>query len=198
MRKPWFHLADRLQRRLEQHRLNKRWDGLRAMGMQIAPRVFLPASTWIDESFCFLISIGERSGFGERCSILAHDAQMNEFTGASRAGRVVIHPSSHIGGGSIILPGVEIGPRTIVAAGSVVSRSLPADTVCGGNPARVLCSLDEYLERQRGQIESCPHFDSRQVGEQKAEILRAVAEGDAYMITEPRYSERLREWSADK
>lgn len=46
-----------------------------------------------------------------------------------------------IGGGAIILPGVTIGDRAVVGAGSVVTRDVPADVVVAGNPARVLKTL---------------------------------------------------------
>ena len=46
-----------------------------------------------------------------------------------------------IGGGAIILPGVSIGDRTIIGAGSVVTRSIPAGVLAAGNPCRVLRSL---------------------------------------------------------
>lgn len=48
-----------------------------------------------------------------------------------------------IGQGAIILPGVVLGPRTIVGAGSVVTKSFP-DGYCviGGNPAKVIKTLD--------------------------------------------------------
>ena len=86
---------------------------------------------------------------------------MDEFLDAGRIGKVVFHPHTHIGARSVILPGVEIGPRTIVGAGSVVSRSLPPDTVCAGNPARVVCSLDQYLMWHRSRLKSCETFDYR-------------------------------------
>jgi len=53
---------------------------------------------------------------------------------------------------------VEIGPRTIVGAGSVVTRSLPPDSVASGNPARVVCSLEEYLDKHRRRLERAPVF----------------------------------------
>lgn len=43
-----------------------------------------------------------------------------------------------IGGGSIICPGVSIGDRTVIGAGSVVTRDIPADVVAAGNPCRVI------------------------------------------------------------
>jgi maltose O-acetyltransferase len=152
--------------------------------MEIGADVWLPASTWIDTSFCYLISIGDHCGFGEECLILAHDAQMDEFLDAARIGRVIVHPSCHIGARTVILPGVEIGPRTIVGANSVVTKSLPPDTVCAGNPARVICGLDEYLEKHRAQMKALPTFEyGRQIEtpESRAAIRRAVQDGDAYI-----------------
>lgn len=43
-----------------------------------------------------------------------------------------------IGGGAIICPGVTIGDRTVIGAGSVVTKSIPADVIAAGNPCRVL------------------------------------------------------------
>ena len=48
-----------------------------------------------------------------------------------------------IGGGAIILPGVTIGDRSVIGAGSVVVRDVPAATVVVGNPARILRALDD-------------------------------------------------------
>jgi maltose O-acetyltransferase len=181
----WLKRAKNL---LERKRLERRWAQLRALGMQIGDRVNLPASTFIDTSHCFLISIGDDTGFGPDCLILAHDAQMDEYLDAARLGRVIIHESCHIGARTAILAGVEIGPRTIVGANSVVSRTLPPNTVCAGNPAKVLCTLDEYLEKHRERMKTRPTFEYLQYDirfltpERKAELIRAVADGDAYMV----------------
>jgi maltose O-acetyltransferase len=143
---------------IEQKRLERRWARLRDQGMHIGDDVWLPASTWIDTAHCHLISVGDHTGFGEDCMLLAHDAQMDEYLDAARIGRVVIRESCHIGARCVVLPGVELGPRTIVGANSVISRSLPGDSVCAGNPAKVLCSLDEYLERHRQRLREVPNF----------------------------------------
>jgi maltose O-acetyltransferase len=180
-----WSLASAVNTRLDRARLARRWATLRQLGMTIGDDVFLPASTWVDTSHCFLITIGDHVGFGEECLILAHDAQMDEFLDAARIGRVIVHPSCHIGARTVILPGVEIGPRTIVGANSVVVKSLPPDSVCAGNPARVICSLDEYLQKHRGQITTSPSFqyESRMPTlERRAAMRVAVREGDAYVV----------------
>jgi len=51
---------------------------------------------------------------------------------------VVIKKNAWIGAGAIILPGVTVGENSVVAAGAVVSRDVPANTVVGGVPAKVL------------------------------------------------------------
>jgi maltose O-acetyltransferase len=113
---------------------------------------------------------------------------MDEFLDAGRIGRVVIHESCHIGIRSVILAGVEIGPRTIVGANSVVSKSLPPDTVCAGSPAKVICSLQEYLERHRAAIAKGPRFEYDQYSlqyltpERRNELCEAVRDGDAYIV----------------
>ena len=48
-----------------------------------------------------------------------------------------------VGSGAIILPGVTIGSRTVVGAGSVVSRSLPENVLAVGNPCRVIRPIDD-------------------------------------------------------
>lgn len=47
-----------------------------------------------------------------------------------------------IGGGAIINPGVTIGDEAVVASGAVVTKDVPSRTVVGGNPARVIKTID--------------------------------------------------------
>ena len=54
---------------------------------------------------------------------------------------IVIEDNVWIGGGAILLPGVTIGRSAVVGAGAVVPRSVPANTVVAGNPARVIREL---------------------------------------------------------
>jgi len=56
---------------------------------------------------------------------------------------VRIEDNVWIGGGAILLPGVTVGRNSVVGAGSVVTRSIPADCVAVGNPCRVIKHLAE-------------------------------------------------------
>ena len=57
------------------------------------------------------------------------------------AAPIVIGDNVWLGGGVIVCPGVTIGANTVVGAGAVVTRDLPADVVAVGNPARVIREL---------------------------------------------------------
>jgi maltose O-acetyltransferase len=56
---------------------------------------------------------------------------------------VAIGADVWVGGGAIILPGVTVGSRAVIGAGSVVTRDIPADVFAAGNPCRVIRSLDD-------------------------------------------------------
>jgi maltose O-acetyltransferase len=187
MLEPILDLASHFKAKLDRIRLERRWRKLRALGMHIGQGVNLPASTWVDTSACYAISIGDWCGFGEQCLILAHDAQMDEFLDAGLVAKVMIHESCHFGSRAVILPGVEVGPRTIVGSNSVVAKSLPPETVCAGIPAKVICSLDEYLERHSSRIAARPQFPWTEYNtnawtpERREELLATLEEGPVYI-----------------
>lgn len=65
-------------------------------------------------------------------------------------GKVTIRKNAWIGAKAMILPGVTVGENAVVAGGSVVTKDVEANTVVGGNPARVL----KYLDAQtNGKVE---------------------------------------------
>jgi maltose O-acetyltransferase len=183
-----YNQARKIKNDFEVKRKIKRWENLRGMGMVIGKGVNLPASTWIDVSHCFLISIGDNCGFGDLCIILAHDAMPNEYIDSTRIGKVIIHESCHFGVNTVILPGVEIGPHSIVGANSVVATNIPPRTVAAGNPAKVVCTLDEYLERHKKAMTTKPVFQYKQydikyiTAEGKREMLEKLTGSDGYIV----------------
>lgn len=62
-------------------------------------------------------------------------------------GKVVIEDWAYIGAYSQIMPGVTIGEGALVAAGSIVTKSVTPHTVVGGNPAKFICTVQEYFDK---------------------------------------------------
>ena len=62
-------------------------------------------------------------------------------------GKIKIGDRTFIGEGAKIMAGVTIGSDVIVGAGAVVTKSIPDNTVVGGNPARFICYTNEFYER---------------------------------------------------
>jgi acetyltransferase-like isoleucine patch superfamily enzyme len=102
----------------------------------------------------WLISIGDRVTISTSVTLLTHDGTgwLHRDENGRRYRYAPIHIGSDvfIGAGAIVLPGTRIGDRVIVAAGSVVTKSIPAGSVVGGNPARWLGSYEEQMEKIAG------------------------------------------------
>ena len=62
-------------------------------------------------------------------------------------GKIKVSDGVYIGACSMIMAGVTIGEGALVAAGSIVTKSVPPHTVVAGNPARFICTVDEYIEK---------------------------------------------------
>ena len=91
------------------------------------------------------VRIGAYSMFGPGVQILT---PMHPFNAARRReqefGKAVeIGSDVWVGGGAIILPGVRIGSRAVIGAGSVVTRDVPEQTFAAGNPCRVIRDITE-------------------------------------------------------
>lgn len=103
----------------------------------------------LDPAHCWLISIGDNVTLAPNVHILAHDASTCKHLGYARIGRVDIGNNVFIGASTIILPGVKIGDNSIIGANSTVSRNIPKNSVAVGSPARVICSIDDYITRNK-------------------------------------------------
>lgn len=94
------------------------------------------------------ITIEDNVMIGGGCQIydtdfhsIAYDDRVLRGDKATKSAPVKIREGAFIGTSSIILKGVEIGERSVVAAGSVVGKSIPSNEIWGGNPCRFIKKL---------------------------------------------------------
>ncbi|MDE4085891.1 acyltransferase [Planococcus maritimus] len=104
----------------------------------------------------YLITIGNNVTITVGVRFITHDGGMwtvrkarPEYEYANIVGKIVIGDNVFVGMDSLLLPGISIGDNSIVAAGSVVTKSFPSNSVIGGNPARLITDLDTYIDRNK-------------------------------------------------
>ena len=112
----------------------------------------------IDDSHTWLIELGDDVTLAPRVHILAHDASTKTHLGYTKIGRVTIGNRVFIGAESVILPGVTIGDDVIIGANSTVTHDIPAGSVAVGSPARVICTIEEYLNKERERMKTAPVY----------------------------------------
>lgn len=128
-----------------------------SMGMKVGQDFGRLHGVILDPSHCWLIEIGDHVTMAPRVHILCHDASTKRYLNYTKIGRVTIGNNVFIGAESVVLPGVTIGSNVIIGANSTVTHHIPDNSVAAGSPARVICTLEEYLakEKQRMAVSPC-------------------------------------------
>jgi maltose O-acetyltransferase len=110
--------------------------------------VFLGAQVFVNFNCVFLdcaaITIGNRVQVGPGVQLLAADHPLDPAQrrdGLELAAPIEVGDNVWMGGGAIVCPGVSIGADSVIGAGSVVTRDIPAGVVAVGNPCQVLRSV---------------------------------------------------------
>lgn len=122
----------------------------RHLGVTIGKHCFISTREWSNEPY--LIKIGDHVQVTRCVSVHTHGGGQSirkEHPDFDVFGKVVIEDWAYIGAYSQIMPGVTIGEGALVAAGSVVTKSVAPHTVVGGNPARYICTTEEFYERNK-------------------------------------------------
>ena len=113
----------------------------------------------IDPPHCWLISIGNNVALAPGVHILAHDGSTKQMLGYTKVGRVYIGNNVFIGAETVVLPNVKIGDDCIIGAASVVTKDIPSSSVAVGNPARVIMTTQEYLQKNKEQMNKTNLYD---------------------------------------
>lgn len=95
---------------------------------------------------CSPITIGDNVMFGPNVSLFAagHPVHPAPRTAGWEYGRTItIGSRVWIGGNTVVNPGVTIGENSVIGAGSVVTKDIPANVIAAGNPCRVLRQITD-------------------------------------------------------
>ena len=120
----------------------------RINGVNLGTGNFINSNFWSTEPY--LITVGNNCQITKGVKIFTHGGSMAarvKYPNFDSFGKVVIGDNVYLGTNTLIMPGVKIGNNVMVAAGSVVTNSVPSHVVIGGNPARIICTVDQYIER---------------------------------------------------
>lgn len=122
----------------------------RHIGVSIGEHCLISTRYWSSEPY--LITIGNHVQVTDCVSFHTHgggNSIRREHPDFEAFGKIRVEDWAYIGAWSHIMAGVTIGEGALVAAGSVVTKSVQPHTVVGGNPARYICTTEEFYERNK-------------------------------------------------
>lgn len=122
------------------------------MGLKVGNNFNRLSGVILDPAHCWLIEIGDNVTLAPRVHILCHDASTKQFIGYTKIGRVTIGNDVFIGADTVILPGVNIGNNVVVGANSTITHDISDNSVVAGSPAKKLCTLIEYLDKEKKRM----------------------------------------------
>lgn len=139
----------------------------RSIGVQMGENVHfygMPPGMFSTEPW--LITIGNNVYITAGCQFITHDGGTlilrKQVPDLEITARITVGNDVYIGVRTVILPGVTIGNRCIIGAGSVVSRSIPDNSVAVGVPARVIKSTDDYLKSAQARSLHFGHLSAKE------------------------------------
>lgn len=130
---------------------------LKQKGCSVGERVFFfdPTTVFVDTGRPALLEIKDGAKITRNVIILTHDFSFSVFRPVYHqvmnecAGTTIVGNNNFLGMGCIIMPGVKLGENVIVGSGSVVTKSFPDNVVIAGNPAKVICPLDDFYKKRK-------------------------------------------------
>ena len=142
-----------------------------------------------DYGHCNLITIGNNVTIAPQAYLLAHDASTKRKLGYTKIGLINIEDNVFIGARAIIMPGVTVGENSIVAAGAIVTKNIPKNVVVSGNPAKIITTVDEYINRNKQLLNEYPKFSEEYTfgsgkfnKDKQEEMKKMLKESNGYVI----------------
>lgn len=133
----------------------------------------------IDALMPQFVEIGDNFISAPGSIILSHDSSLFFHEKKYRIEKVKIGDNVFLGANAIILPGVTVGDGVIIGAGAVVTKDIPDNCVVAGNPARIICSVEDYIEKckEKDVLFSPPEyffnvFPERKINKKELEELQ--------------------------
>ncbi len=118
------------------------------LGVKIGEKCLINTYNWGTEPY--LISIGNHVQITHGVSLHTHGGGhciREKYPDFDVFGKIVIKDWAYVGAFSQIMPGVTIGEGALIAAGSIVTKSVAPHSVVGGNPAKYICSTDDFYHK---------------------------------------------------
>jgi acetyltransferase-like isoleucine patch superfamily enzyme len=126
----------------------------------------------------YMINIGDNFYSSDNIKFITHDGSVNvirnlykEYKNADLIHRIKIGNNVFLGVDVVVLPGTIIGNNVIVGAKSVVKGELKSNSVYAGIPAKYICSIDNYIERN---LDKFIYTKSYSLSEKKIFLLQNI------------------------
>lgn len=156
-------------------------------GMTVGKNFCRQGSTKFDITNCYLISFGDNITVANGVQFLAHDDTTVEELGYRKVGKIIVGNNVFFGAKSTVLMNTKIGNDVIIAAGSMVTKDIPDNTIVAGVPAKVIGKVDEYMEKNRKLMQEKKVFDVNHsiygdfTNANKDELIKALEKDIAFV-----------------
>lgn len=152
---------------------------IKSIGVNLGENVHfygIKPSTFSTEPW--LITIGNNVYITNGCQFITHDGGTlilrKEVPDLELTAPIKIGNDVYIGLNVTIMPGVSIGNRCIIGTGSIVTKDIPSNSVAAGIPAKVIKSVDDYLDKAKENSLHCGHLSAKEKEKKLKEIFKIV------------------------